>query len=311
MKQLLVEKYRPHNLDEYVFQSEDIERKIRKLITDELPANVLFVSGPGQGKSTISKIIVNELDLNPTDVKWMNASIESGIGFIRETLEPWMKKTGFSGMKVVQIEEMDRMSKDAYYALRSLQEEYSDRVRFIGTANYIQKIDPAILSRFQVIEMGEVNEDAIINRIIDILEKEEIHIQKEEDLLEIIEAHSPDLRKIINTIDQCTSDGVLYPMSSISQSSGDEGEWEAIWKDESIKTDDLLGKAIELCGLVDQNNFEWFYQIMYENSHQFPDQQKAIILLSKYLDRALKSANQKLHLEACLYHIFVLGEDDE
>lgn len=308
MKQFLVEKYRPSNLDGYIFQSDENERKIRKWIESKDVPNLLITGGPGCGKSTLSRIIVNELDVDPSDVKYVNASVESGIGFIREELTPWLKKASFGDVKIVQLEEADRLSIDAQKALRQISEDYSDRVRFIATANYPKKIDPAIHSRFQRLEMEDMNQDALINFVVDIMEKEQIHIKHENDLLEIIDRFSPDVRKIINTIDECTdSDNVLHRMSDLD-SGGDIEQWSNYWETvDTVSVDDLL----QMTPMVDGGNFEFFYETMYSNHDKLPDTPTGIILISKYLDRAYRCANQKLHLEACIYHIFLQGDSDE
>ena len=307
MKQLLVERYRPKSLDEFVFQNEDNERKIRKWISSKEIPNILLFSGPGTGKSSLSRIIVNELEVDPSDIKYINASIESGIGFIREELTPWLKKAAFGEIKVVQLEEADRLSSDAQKALRQVTEEFSDRVRFIATANYPKKIDPALHSRFQTLQMDSMDKESILEYIAAIIEIEEIEIQEVQDIIDVVDRFAPDIRKILNTIDEnVDSNNVLHASTMTSSTAGEE-DWEYIWTREDKPT---LEDCLVLTDYVDMNNFERFYEIMYENHVALPDVAKGIILISKYLDRAKRCANQKLHLDACLYHIFLM-EDDE
>jgi len=308
LKQLLVERYRPKSLDEYIFQDADNERKIRKWVNSKDIPNLLFIGGPGCGKSSLSRIIVNELGVDPSDVKYINASIESGIGFVREELTPWLKKAAFGDIKIVQLEEADRLSIDAQKALRQITEDFSDRVRFIATANYSKKIDPALHSRFQTLQMNAMNQDDILEYIATIIELEEIEVQNIQHVIDIVDWFSPDIRKILNTVDECMdSDRVLHPMSSLD-SVADEELWETLWSgNESVELED----ALQLTELVDINNFERFYEIMYNNHNKFPDVAKGVILISKYLDRARDCANQKLHLDACLYHIFLIEDKDE
>ena len=238
----------------------------------------------------------------------INASMLK-VEFIRETLEPWLKKASFSPFKIVQLEELDRPLAAVQQALRAVIEDYTDRTRFIATCNYEQKIIPALHSRFQGIRMNEINEEGILDLVIGIVEKEGIEITDEHDLLGHIDTYSPDIRKIINSIDEHTDEfKVLHPMKG-GATSQDLDEWDEIWSTNQVveKFDHLF----QLSELIDLNNFEWFYEVMYTNSKNFPDEAKGVVLLSKYLDRALKAANQRLHLEAFLYHCFILTDEEE
>lgn len=302
-RQLLNEKYRPTNFDEYVFQNEETKRKIMKWVNEKEIPNILLSGKQGCGKSTCWKILVNEMDLDPNDVKIINASIQNKIDDIRE-LYDWVKRSSFSSFKVVILEEMNRFRDDAAKALLDLTETYSDTVRFIGTTNYTESIIPPLLSRFQHIHFDEMNEDAIVEHIADILDAENITFNDENDVLSHIDLYGSDLRKIINSIDEHTDENnVLWPVSSSSTMGVDAEEWLALWKS---KGDLDIDAALRISKSVDQSNFEHFYQIMYENHHKFPDAASGIVLVSKYLDRAYRCASQPLHLDACLYEVFVL-----
>ena len=302
MKQLLVEKYRPKTINDYVFQRDEIKMKVEKWIKDgEIPNLLLTSSSPGSGKSSLSRILVTELGIDSSDVKYVNASLVSGIGFIREELEPWMKKKSFSKFKIVQLEECDRLSDAAQKALRGVVEDYSDKVRFIATANYPKKIIPALLSRFQHLEMDEFDIDNIIEYAITVAEREGLIINSEFEFMSHIEAYAPDLRKILNSIDEHTDQyNVLHPLAHGSGSSDGLDAWENAWATGDISLDMLL----PLTEGVDQNTFELYYQCVYENSAKVENQGSLVVLCSEYLDRAYRCANQRLHLDAMLYEFF-------
>lgn len=300
MKTLLVDKYRPQTIKDYVFQSKELERAVTKWVKEKSMPNMILAGNPGSGKSSLARILINEFDVPENDVKLINGSLTTGVGFIREELEPWMKKTSFGGFKVVLIEEGERLSNHAQDSLKQVIEDFSEDVRFIMTTNNSTKINSAILSRMQLFTVDEVNMDGILDLVCDIVEKEDIQIMDEADLMSHIEAFAPDLRKIINSIDKHTDEtGLLYTLQA-SQSSATIEEWEKEWSSGSHDLNRLLG----LTEGVDAINFEQFYEVVYLNSAKTDNPDLTVILCSQYLDRAQRAANQRLHLDAFLYHIF-------
>lgn len=308
MKKLLVDTHRPTTIDDYVFQSESNERKIKKWIKDQSIPNVLMEGTPGTGKTTMSRILVSELGIQDMDVLSLNASLMK-MEDIRERVVPFLSKSSFSPFKIVQLEEADRMTFAQQKSLLSIIEDSSERTRWILTCNYVSKIDPALISRFEAgyLTMEAMNEEGILNYVIDVIEKEGITINDDEDLLSHIDAYGSDIRKIIMSIEgNVDEDNTLHKLESKSASS-DASEFESIFVEGNAK--EKLEELLSLTEHVDANNFEWFYTVMYENTDNFDDVGSAVIILAEYLDRALKSANQRLTLDACLYRLFL--EEDE
>lgn len=100
------------------------------------------------------------------------------------------------------------MSANAHASLRHIFEKYYENGRFICTGNYKSKIEPALISRFQVFEMNRLSNEYILSYCKNILEKEDVKY-KDEDLQILIESLSPDVRKIVNIMQQNTKDGEL------------------------------------------------------------------------------------------------------
>jgi len=308
MKQLLVEKYRPQNIEEYIFQNDSVKNNVIKWLEEgEIPNILLHSKSPGSGKSTLSRILVKELDIDPADVKYVNMSLVKGMDFVRDELEPWLKKKSFSAFKVVQFEEFYKLHSSAQKALRNITEDYSDRVRFIATCNYVSKLEPALVSRFQQLDLDTVSMDAILDAVSRIIEGEELDFNEEDDILSHIEAYAPDMRKIINSIDNHTSNGKIAPLTN-AIGGNDTDAWEDAWKQGDVSLETL----IPLTDGIDLNNFEQYYEAIYMNGSAVGDDQgKLVTLCSKYLDRAYRCANQRLHLDAFLYEFFLFSDEDE
>ena len=85
--QLWVEKYRPNNVDEYVFVDERQKQQVKQWIKDESIPHLLLSGDPGTGKTTLAKVLINELGVEDFDVLEINASRENGIDFLREKID--------------------------------------------------------------------------------------------------------------------------------------------------------------------------------------------------------------------------------
>ena len=192
-----VEKYRPQTLDDIILseRTKDIVRGFE----DEIP-NLLFVGTPGTGKTTLARIIVN--DILKCNYLYINASDESGIDTIRHKVTNFSQTKSFDGkVKVVILDECDGLTSQAQAALRNTMESFAKYTRFILTANYKHKIIPALQSRCQFLDIKPTLEDGV-KRIYGILKQEGIEIDdaQKKKFVELVKANFPDLRKAINEI---------------------------------------------------------------------------------------------------------------
>jgi len=200
------EKYRPHTLDDLIIS--DRNREILSGFKDEIP-NLLFTGSPGTGKTSLAKILVN--DVLKCNFLYINASDESGIDTIRHKVTNFSQTKSFDGkVKVVILDEVDGTSVQAQSALRNTMESFAKYTRFILTANYKHKIIPALQSRCQFIDIKPTIEGAV-KRCYSILIKEEIKIEdaQKKKFVELIKANFPDLRKCINEVQKNCIDGAL------------------------------------------------------------------------------------------------------
>lgn len=207
--ELFVERYRPKKLEDLVLSDEDLKYFTSLKDKKEIP-NLLFTGSPGTGKTSLAKIIVNDI-LN-CQYLYINASDENGIDTIRNKVIGFSQTKSFDGgIKIVLLDEADSISLEGSKALRNVIEEYSENTRFIFTCNYLFKIIPALQSRCQIFNLVPPL-DKVIGRVVSILKQESINVPVEEKprLLELIRSGYPDVRRIVNDIQKFSFTGTLY-----------------------------------------------------------------------------------------------------
>jgi len=203
---LFTEKYRPKTLNDLVLS--DSNRKYFDSITDEIP-NLLFVGTPGIGKTTLARILVN--DILECQYLYINASDENGIDTIRSKVVGFAQTKSLDGkVKVVILDEADGITIDGQRALRNTMEEYSSGTRFILTANYKHKIIPAIQSRTQFFDLNPPF-DTVLKLIVGIIKQEGIKITEDQkgNFVNVVKQNYPDIRKIINSVQKATVKGIF------------------------------------------------------------------------------------------------------
>ncbi len=203
---LFTEKYRPKTLTDLVLSNSN--RKYFDSITDEIP-NLLFVGTPGIGKTTLARILVN--DILECQYLYINASDENGIDTIRSKVVGFAQTKSLDGkVKVVILDEADGITIDGQRALRNTMEEYSSGTRFILTANYKHKIIPAIQSRTQFFDLNPPF-DTVLKLIVGIIKQEGIKITEDQksNFVNVVKQSYPDIRKIINSVQKATVKGIF------------------------------------------------------------------------------------------------------
>ncbi len=146
---LWVEKYRSNTLANYV-GNENIKQTVQKYLDQNDIQNFLFYGPAGTGKTTLAKLIVNNLDC---DYLYINASDERGIDTIRDKVSGFASAASFKPLKVVILDEADFITIQGQAALRNVIETYSRTTRFILTCNFVERIIDPLQSRCQVLKI--------------------------------------------------------------------------------------------------------------------------------------------------------------
>ncbi len=192
---LLVEKYRPDKLENFV-GNENIKKSISKYLEQNDIQNLIFYGPAGTGKTTLAKLIVKNLDC---DHIYINASDERGIETIRDKVSGFASVASFKPLKVVILDEADFLTIQAQASLRNIIETFSRTTRFIMTCNFVERIINPLQSRCQVLKIIPPTKKDAAKHLVKILNEEKISYTNQ-DIKVIVNQYYPDLRKCINTI---------------------------------------------------------------------------------------------------------------
>ena len=301
MKELWVEKYRPNTVDGYVIRDNHQKEQVQSWIQQKSIPHLLFSGAAGIGKTTLAKVLFNELDLNPLDVLEINASRTNSVEDVRDKIVNFVQMIPFGDFKVVLLDEADYLSPNAQAALRGVMEEYHTTARFILTCNYPNRIIPALHSRCQGFHIERVDVTEFTARVATILVEENIEFDLDT-LDTFVKATYPDLRKCINTVQMNSMDDKLH-----TPEKGDSGQ--ADYKLEMVSLF-KAGKITEarklVCGQARPEEIEEIYRQLYDNVAIFGEdatQDKAILIIKQGLVDHTLVSDPEINLAATLIRL--------
>jgi DNA polymerase III delta prime subunit len=291
---LWVEKYRPRSLSDVVFQDPAQDKKFKSFVANGDIPNLLLSGIQGTGKTTISRAIIRDLGVDPTDVLKINCSDEK-IDALREKVKAFSMTIPNGKFKVVRLEEFDHLSLDGQALLRALIEDSSASCRFIATCNYENRVIPALKSRFVHVDFRAPDKEQVALRMVHILESEKIGFNPE-DLLTYIDVGYPDIRKIIQLLQENSASGTL----SLPSASASSIDWKFSLLDAVSKGEWKTARKI-VCDSASKEEHEDVYRFLYENIGKLgvQDPEAAIVTIAEYLYKHSIVADTEINLAAC------------
>ena len=303
MKELWVEKYRPATVDGYVFVDDAQREQVQQWIRDESIPHLMLSGSAGTGKTTLAKLLINELGVDEYDVMYANGSKEARKVEWVDKLISFCQTMPFGKFKVVLIDEADYMNPNSVQpALRNLMEDYSQTVRFILTCNYPAKIIPPLHSRCQPMQINRTDLTEFTARAATVLVTENIDFDL--DVLDTyVRATYPDLRRCLNLLQPNSVSGELAAPSTADKSVGD-------WRLECVdlfKHGQVKQARTLLCQSSDPEESSEIFTWMYNNLELWgrtPEQQdQAVVIIRDGLAKIPLVADQEINLSATLIEL--------
>jgi replication factor C small subunit len=296
MKELWVEKYRPDNVDEYVWADKDQKSMIKSWISDQYIPHLLLAGQAGAGKTTLAKILVKELKIDPAEFLHINASRDNNVEVLRNKITNFCSTMAMGPFKVVLMDEADYITQPAQAILRGMMEQYHEGVRFILTCNYPNKIIPALHSRLQTVTFKTLDQVEFTVRLGQIIATEGVEFDMET-LDTYVKACYPDLRKAINTVQMRSTSGRLEAPKVEDTESDYKIAMVDLFRQGRIReARNLIIKQISL------EEYEDMFRFMYRNldlwGNDVDTQDSALLLIRKGLVNHSMAADPEINLSA-------------
>jgi DNA polymerase III delta prime subunit len=309
LQNIWVERYRPSKLADMVLSDplrafvEECKRK------QEIP-NILLVGNAGTGKTTLAKVIINEI--LDAQYLYINASEKNGIDEVRTSILTFAQTKSIDGkIKIIFLDEFDNFTDAGQRALRNVMEEYAGNTRFILTGNYLHRIIQPIQSRCQVFTDFTPPIGEYAKRIKFILQQENINVKADENQIsrvkEVIRYYYPDLRRIINNIQRSVINNTLQLQDVINN----EGFAQEIL-DKVIDKEDLM--SIRKFVIESEQTFgndypkllKDLFNAVYKSSLTEDKKRLALLQVSEFLYRSALVMDQEINFFSCIIALMQL-----
>jgi DNA polymerase III delta prime subunit len=304
MKKVWPEAYRPSSIDDVVFSTPQERAHFTRFVKDGEIPSLLLVGYQGTGKTSVSLALMHDLKVDPSDVLKINCSSEQ-IEAIREKVETFAYTMPLGKFKVVRLEEMDYLSLPAQALLRTLIQDVEGSCRFIGTANYQNKIMPPLQDRFQIYQFNTPNRDEVLVRAADVLDKEKVEYEVD-DLLKVIEAGYPSVRRVLTLLEQSSKSGKLVITGAESV---------ADWKLQLLpllEQGDWATARQLVCSSASREELQDVYRFLCTNLHRVKGLAKrwdeAYVMIAEYQRWHTMVADVEIHVAALFIDLGMLKE---
>jgi len=302
---LWVEKYRPMVIGDTILPDKT-KAAFKKFVADQSIPNLLLTGGPGVGKTTIAKAMLDELGC---DYLIKNGSLNVNIDTLRYDISTFASAVSFTGgRKYVIFDEADYLNAaNVQPALRNFIEEYSSNCGFIFTCNFKNRIISPLRSRLSEVDFTIEQSDRpklamqFLRRVEAILEQENVNYDKAV-VAKVIQKHFPDFRRVLTELQSYSASGAIDEgiFVNLKQESLDE-----LFK--LLKGKDFTNMRKWVAKNSDQDMTEMFRRIydMAADKVELRSQPGFIVTLADYMYKANFVADLEINMVACLTEIMM------
>jgi len=302
-----VESYRPQTIEDCILP-DGIKNTFKQFVEKGEVPNLLLSGPPGCGKTTVAKALCYELGV---DYYVINGSDEGRfLDTVRNNAKNFASTVSLSSSakhKVIIIDEADNTTPDVQLCLRAFTEEFIGNCRFIFTCNYKNKIIAPLHSRCAVIDFaikGKERQELaakFFNRLRIILEKENVEYDPKV-LVELIQKHFPDWRRVLNELQRYSvsgkiDTGILAAFSNVKTDN----------LFQSLKTKDFSKVRKWVVDNLD-NDPSVLIRSIYDAIYTHLEGSgiaAAVLIIAKYQFQSGFVADQEINMLACLTEIMV------
>lgn len=302
------QKYRPESLDGFIFQSDHQKQVISKYIESKNIPHLLLFGVKGSGKTTLARILINELvgeEYREADILTINGSSDGKIENMRNMVKSHISKLPMGELNIVFIDEADGLSLSAQNSLRGLMEEYDESSRFIFTCNYVNKLTPELRSRFTEFKFSRLKSSEMLETAASILVSEGVSLETKEEfelLKTYVEMFPTDLRKLINALEASVVDGKLIQGNLQDETLQYSIELlELLQENNWLKARELIAANVSEDELIEVYRFLYTYL---DEIPKFKDSEikwkKGIVIISDYMYRHAFHPDNEINFSSCL-----------
>jgi DNA polymerase III delta prime subunit len=298
------QKYRPKKVSDTILP-EKTKLMFQKFVSDKSVPNLLLSGGPGTGKTTVAKAVLEELEC---DYIVINGSLNGGIDTLRYEISNFASSVSFTGgRKYVIIDEADYLTPNAQASFRNFIEEFSNNCGFIFTCNFKNRIIEPLWGRFTnidfTIEKSEKPKLAaqFFKRVLAVLENEKVEYEAKV-VAKVIEQYFPNFRRVLNELQGYSASGKI-----------DEGIFKALKGENIDKVFDLMKEKNfteirKWCADNSDQDMTTLYRALYDRATEkvaLRSMPGFIVTLHEYLYKSAFVADHEVNLTAFLVEVMM------